>query len=89
MGKNFDETLAYLGSGYIKAHDDIEEIIFRDTGRYQIEISGLNSSGRYDATIYVWENKKRIIQSIQDIASKEELAKHLETVFQALEAHQD
>ena len=47
----------------------------------EIEVSGLTSSGKYDATIYVWENGVRVIESIQDIHSKEELAKHLEILL--------
>lgn len=88
MGKKFDDTLKFLGSDYIKAHDDIETIIFREYGNYKIEISGLNVPGKYDATIYVWKDNKKFT-SIQDIHSKEELLKHLETVLPTLTSSQD
>lgn len=80
MTKKFIETQEYLGSNYSLKMFDYEPCIYRKLGNYEIEISGLNSPGKYNATIYVWENEK-VIQSIQDICSKEELAKHLEIVF--------
>lgn len=83
MGKKFDETLKYLGGDYSIKNIDCENVIYRRFSNFEIEISGLNSRDKYNATIYVWDNG-RIIKTIQDIASKEELAKCLEIVFQGL-----
>lgn len=87
MGKKFDETLEYLGKDYHSKVIDLEKVIYRKINNSEIEISGLNSKGNYDVTIYIWENLKQAA-SIQDIHSKEELAKHLETVIQELSDRQ-
>lgn len=81
FNKKLEDTLTYLGSEYSVRNFDYEPCIYRKFGNHEIEVSGLTSSGKYNATIYVWENGTRVIKSIQDIHSKEELAKHLETVF--------
>lgn len=81
FNKKLEETLAHLGSKYSVRNFDYEPCIYRKFGNYEIEVSGLTSSGKYNATIYVWENEIRVVESIQNIHSKEELAKHLETVF--------
>lgn len=78
----FTDTLEYLGSDYSVKSFDYEDCIYRKIGNYEFEISGLHSTGKYDATIYVWENEARVIKSIQNIQSKEELAKHLEILVQ-------
>lgn len=83
MGKKIDETLKYLGGDYSIKNIDCENVIYRQFSNFELEISGLNSRGKYNAAIYVWDNG-RIIKTIQDITSKEELAKCLETVFQEL-----
>ncbi len=75
------DTLTYLGSDYSIRGFEYEPCVYRKFGNHEIEVSGLTSSGKYDATIYVWENGVRVIKSIQDIHSKEELAKHLEIVL--------
>lgn len=75
------DTLAYLGSDYSIRGFEYEPCVYRKFGNHEIEVSGLTSSGKYDVTIYVWENGVRVIESIQDIHSKEELAKHLEIVL--------
>lgn len=81
MGKKLDDTLEYLGAEYsIKAFEG-EPCIYRKFDNYEFEISGLTSRGKYDATIYVWENEKQVIKSVQDIPSKEELSKHLEILL--------
>ena len=88
MSKKLNETLEYLGSGYSIESILNEDCIYRKVGNVDIEVSGLdNRKQEYDATIYVWENNKNI-KSIQNIHSKEELAKHLETVFQGFSGHQ-
>ena len=76
-----NETLAYLGSDYSIRAFEYEPCVYRKFVNHEIEVSGLTSSGKYDATIYVWENGVRVIESIQDIHSKEELAKHLEILL--------
>ena len=88
MDKKFNETLSYLGSEYSIRNIDFENVIYRKINDYEIEISGLHSKGTYDATVYLWKNGK-VIDSIQDIHSKEELAKHLETVVQEPTRFQD
>ncbi|MFR2663578.1 MAG: hypothetical protein ACLS9Q_15265 [[Clostridium] scindens] len=75
----FSDTLEYLGSDYSVKNIDYEDCIYKKIGNLELEISGLHSRGKYDATIYLHENG-RITKSISDIHSKEELAKHLETL---------
>lgn len=87
--KKLNDTLKYLGSDYSIKEFDLEPCIYRKVENHEIEISGLSSPGRYNAAVYIWENEQQIIQSIQNIHSKEDLAKHLETVFQELESRPD
>ena len=85
----FTETLKYLGSEYSIEAILNEDCIYRKVGNLDIEVSGLDNRKRdYDATLYVWENNKNI-KSVQDIHSKEELAKYLETVFEEPSHHQE
>jgi len=81
VSKKLKETLEYLGSGYSIESILNEDCIYRKVKNLDIEVSGLdNRKQEYDATIYVWTDNKQL-KSIQGIHSKEELAKHLETVF--------
>lgn len=83
-----NDTLNFLGSNYSIESILNEHCIYRKIGNLDIEVSGLdNQKQDYDATLYVWENEK-CIKSISDIHSKEDLAKHLETVFQGSSNHQ-
>ncbi len=81
MGQKLTETLRYLGNNYSIKNIDFEDVIYRKTSDFEFEISGLNSKGKYNATIYVWNNQT-IITTIQDISSKESLVEHLEILFQ-------
>lgn len=76
------ETLEFLGSDYSIESILNERCIYRKASSLDIEVSGLdNRKQDYDAILYIWENGINV-KSISDIHSKEELAKHLETVFQ-------
>lgn len=87
--KKLKETLEYLGSGYSIESMFNEDCIYRKAGSFDIEVSGLdNRKKEYDAVIYIW-NDDKCIKSIQDIHSKEELAKHLETVLQEFSDRQE
>lgn len=89
MSKKLDETLEYLNSGYSIEWVMNEKCIYRKIGNFEIEVSGLdNREQKYEAIIYIWDSKK-LLKSIPDISSKEELAKHLEIVAQGLLSHQD
>lgn len=88
MSKKFNETLEYLGSEYSVKSFDYEPCIYKKFGNYEFEISGLNTPGKYEATIYVWKDGKQVIRSVQDIHSKEELSKHLEILLQELQSNQ-
>lgn len=81
MGQKLTETLRYLGNNYSIKNIDFEDVIYREISDFEFEISGLNSRGKYNATIYVWNNQT-IITTIQDISSKESLVEHLEILFQ-------
>lgn len=81
MGQKLTETLRYLGNNYSIKNIDFEDVIYRKISDFEFEISGLNSKGKYNATIYVWNNQT-IITTIQDISSKENLAEHLKILFQ-------
>lgn len=76
------ETLEFLGSDYSIESILNEQCIYRKVSNLDIEVSGLdNRKQDYDAILYIWKDGINI-KSISDIHSKEELAKHLETVFQ-------
>lgn len=81
MGQKLTETLRQLGNNYSIKNIDFEDVIYRKISDFEFEISGLNSKGKYNATIYVWNNQT-IITTIQDISSKESLVEHLEILFQ-------
>ena len=81
MGQKLTETLRYLGNKYSIKNIDFEDVIYRKISDFEFEISGLNSKGKYNATIYVWNNQT-IITTVQDISSKESLVEHLEILFQ-------
>lgn len=81
MGQKLTETLRHLGNNYSIKNIDFEDVIYRKISDFEFEISGLNSKGKYNATIYVWNNQT-IITTIQDISSKESLVEHLEILFQ-------
>lgn len=89
MGKKLNDTLQYLGSEYSVKSIDLEPCIYRKYGKYELEISGLLSRGRYDASIYVWDDKKRIVKTVHGARSKEELSKHLETLLAELSHNLD
>lgn len=75
------ETLEYLGSEYSIEYILNEACIYRKSNDLDVEVSGLDNRKKdYDATLYIWKNGK-CVKTIQDIHSKEELLKHLETVF--------
>lgn len=83
------ETLEFLGSDYSIESILNELCIYRKAGNLDIEVSGLdNQKQNYDATLYVWENNK-CTKSVSDIHSKEELSKHLGTVFQEFSNRQE
>lgn len=81
MNQKLNDTLKYLGDRYTIKNIDFEDVIYRKISDFEFEISGLNSKGKYNATIYVWNNQT-IITTIQDISSKESLVEHLEILFQ-------
>lgn len=81
MGQKLNETLRYLGNKYSIKNIDLEDVIYRKISDFEFEISGLNSKGKYNAIIYVWNNQT-IITTVQDISSKESLVEHLEILFQ-------
>ena len=82
------ETLEFLGSDYSIEFILNEQCIYRKVSNLDIEVSGLdNRKQDYDAILYIWKDGINI-KSISDIHSKEELAKHLETVFQESSNHQ-
>ena len=52
--------LAYLGKAYGKNRIDGENVIYRDLGDYDIEISGCHTKNQ-PVSIYVWEKKSGFI----------------------------
>ena len=84
MNQKLNDTLKYLGNRYTIKNIDFEDVIYRKISDFEFEISGLVSKGKYNATIYVWNNQT-IIKTIQDISSKENLAEHLKILFQELQ----
>lgn len=75
MGKKFQDTLKFLGSDYSIKTIDMEPCIYRKiSDKYDIEISGLNSQGKYSADVYIWNCKTfQIDERIFNLPSKEAL----------------
>ena len=56
------DLLAYLGPDYTKNRIDLENVIYRDLGEYDIEISGCHTK-RQPVGIYVWlKDSPRIME---------------------------
>lgn len=50
------DLLAYLGTEYRKHRIDFENVIYRDLGAYEIEISGCHTKTQ-PISIYVWKKE--------------------------------
>ncbi len=59
-----------LGPDYETTIIDLEYVIRRDFGNgYDLEISGVNTSSlKRKATLYVWKDKKHIVEKIYNVA---------------------
>ena len=69
--------LAYLGDGYTKNRIDLENVIYRDLGDYEIEISGCHTQ-RQPICIYVWKKGGlRIVESHRGLVQDFERIKEL------------
>ena len=55
--------LSYLGSDYCKNRIDGENVIYRDLGNYEIEISGCHTKNQLVA-IFVW-NKADLTRTVE------------------------
>lgn len=75
-GKRIKEVCAYLGEPYTIDYIDKENVIYRDLGEYDIEVSGLDSSkSTFLVDIYVWAKKpgQHIVHSVRNVKSPLEL----------------
>ncbi len=65
MTKKMKEALAVLGPDYTTIFFDGEKCIYRDfRNGHEIEISGMDNNRHtpYCAGIYIWKNRKKIIE---------------------------
>ena len=58
--------LSYLGSDYCKNRIDGENVIYRDLGNYEIEISGCHTK-KQPVAIFVW-NKADLTRTVESHA---------------------
>ena len=58
--------LSYLGSDYCKNRIDGENVIYRDLGNYEIEISGCHTK-KQPVAIFVW-NKTDLTRTVESHA---------------------
>lgn len=75
-GKKIREICKALGKDYTIRVMDFENVIYRDLGNgYDFEISKLDNRRKsFDATLYIWDNRKTItVETISGIRSIEEL----------------
>lgn len=87
--KRLKDTLIYLNSDYSIKTIDGEPCLYRKiSNKYDIEVSGLNSSSKtFLVDIYVWDISKgigvmaSIVENISGIKSKEELKSILDSLF--------
>jgi hypothetical protein len=82
--KKLKEICQSLGEPYIIKIIDIENVIYRNlNGIYDFEISGLNNQRQsFNATIYIWQltGGTRVVETISDIKSLEDLTVILESI---------
>ena len=78
--KGILELCARLGNEYSVCVIDCENVIYRDLHNgYDIEISGVdNNRKNMKAILYVWEQKRVVVEMIEDINSFEKLQSVLE-----------
>lgn len=74
--KRLKEICASFGDEYSIQVVNSENVLYRDLKNgYDFEISGLNhNSQKVNATIYVWKDKIRCVETIYDIHSLSRLA---------------
>ena len=58
-----DDTLRFLGPPYGIRSIDLEPVIYRSTGQYEFEVSGLHDK-RMDCTLYVWRTSPQELVGI-------------------------
>lgn len=72
-----------LGSDYEITIIDLEHVIRRDLGNgYDLEISGVNTSSlKRKATLYVWKDKKHIVEKIYRV-SRDDIGSIADKLYQ-------
>lgn len=91
--KRMKEILDFLGNDYTIKNIDFEDCVYKDFGKYDIEVSGCNSK-RKNATfsIYVWErkgekfyqaNNVQRVHQIQTLQTLKEELKRIESEIKA------
>ena len=80
--KGILDLCARLGKEYSVCVIDRENVIYRDLHNgYDFEISGVdNNRKNMKAILYVWEQKRVVVEMIEDINSFEKLQSVLEEV---------
>ena len=75
-GKRIKNACDYLGEPYTLNYIDFENVIYRDLGEYDIEVSGLdNSKSSFFADIYVWSKPpgRQIVHTVRNVKSLSDL----------------
>lgn len=72
-----------LGSDYEITIIDLEHVIRRNLGKgYDLEISGVNTSSlKRKATLYVWKDKKHIVEKIHRV-SRDDIGSIADKLYQ-------
>lgn len=70
MKKSINEVYNSYGlksKGYYITTIDGEDIIYKDYGNFDIEVSGLDNyrKSRISGIVFVWEKKRRIVKNIE------------------------
>ena len=71
-GKRIKDICTYLGEPYTLNYIDFENVVYRDLGAYDIEVSGLdNSKSSFLADIYVWSKTpgRQIVHIVRNVKS--------------------
>lgn len=76
MSKSIDTVFKkynYGDRGYKKIKMDLEQVIYKDYGSFDIEVSGLDNyrKKRIHGVVYIWERGHKIVKEIHYISFSE------------------
>lgn len=70
MSKSINEVYSLYGlesKGYSIKKMDGEQVLYKDYGKFDIEVSGLDNyrKSRVSGIVFVWENKRKVVKNIE------------------------